>query len=144
MRATILFIAISIFSFSCDKGLTKEQREALKNEMEHREIKKISQEEIYEKALAEGKAVYNKLQLEKDAEKVMTECNCKVKFSTTEDGLGEKSKALYQAYAYNPKGEDNIQKEADNLIFSKPQVENDSLKGVWFITFEKKDIINKL
>lgn len=144
MRAAILLIAIAILNFSCDKGLTNEQRKALKEEMEHREIKKISQEQIYEKALEEGKAVFVKLQSENDTEKIKAECKCEIVFSESENGLSEKSKALYQAYKYDPSGEDNIQKEAEKLIYSKPQVKNDSLVGVWFITFEKKEITKML
>lgn len=144
MRAAILFIAIVILNFSCDKGLTNEQRKALKDEMEKREIKKISQEEIYEKAMAQGKAVFEKLQAKNNTEKLKGECKCEIVFSESEIGLSEKSKALYQAYKYDPSGEDNIQKEAEKLIYSKPQVENDSLVGVWFITFEKKEITKML
>lgn len=144
MRATILFIILTLSIFSCDKQLSKEQRKALKDEMELREIKKISEEDIYKKTLEQGNLIFSHLQDSAKQDSISTNCQCEILFSTSSNGLGEKSKAIFQAYVYDPSGEENIQKEQDKLIYSKPQIANDSLTGVWFITFQKREIIKLL
>ncbi|MEQ8925534.1 MAG: hypothetical protein RLO81_06945 [Fulvivirga sp.] len=145
MRAITLILIISLFTWSCDKKLTKEQRQALREKMEAREIKKISQEEIYKKALEEGRKVMKLITDTGSIDSLEKSCLCQITFHTTADSLIGKTKQVFEAYEYDPSGEDNIQKQAGELlIYTNPAKEADSLKGVWFIEFQKREIVKKL
>jgi hypothetical protein len=139
----ILLLAVAVFT-SCGGQLSEEQRKALREEMDDREIKKISQEDIYQKALEEGRTVLKSVEAG-DVESIKSTCHCKVSNLTSKEGLSELETKLFEAYEFNPNGTDNIQKEGDDfLIYTKPQAENDSLAGLWLIKFPKAEIVKKL
>lgn len=129
---------------SCGGQLSEDQRKALREEMEDREIKKISQEDIYQKALEEGRAVLKSVTPD-NLDSVKAICNCEISDIKTKEGLSAVELKLFEAYEFNPKGTDNIQKEGDQfLIYTKPIAENDSLSGLWLIKFPKSEIVKKL
>lgn len=133
-----------IVAASCGGQLPEDQRKALHEEMEDRKIKKISQEDIYKKALEEGRLVLESVDSD-NIDSVKTACKCEISNLTSKDDLSEVELKLYEAYEFNPNGTDNIQKEGDQfLIYTKPQAENDSLAGLWLIKFPKSEIVKKI
>ena len=139
----ILILAVGALA-ACDAKLSEDQRKALNEEMEERKIKKISQEDIYKKALEEGRSVQGLLTLD-NIDSVKTVCKCEISNLTSKEGLSELELRLYEAYEFNPDGTDNIQKEgAEFLIYTKPQIANDSLAGLWLIKFPKSEIVKKI
>ncbi|QSE98026.1 hypothetical protein [Fulvivirga lutea] len=145
MRAIGLILIISFCVTACDQKLSKEQRQELRDKMESREIKKISQDEIYKKALDEGRKVMKLVNSRTAVDSLEETCLCQITFHSSAENLEGKSKSVYEAYEYDPSGEDNIQKqEGELLIYSNPVIQSDSLKGVWFIEFQKKEIVKKL
>ncbi len=139
----ILLLALTMLA-SCEGKLSEDQRKALREEMNDREIKKISQEDIYKKALDEGRAVLKSINAS-NVDSVETVCNCIISNLQNKEGLSEVELKLYEAYEFNPNGTDNIQKEGDQfLIYTKPEIKNDSLSALWLIKFPKSEIVKKI
>lgn len=145
MRNGIIVLLMLLILVGCGGSLSEKQRKAFKEEMKDREIKKLSEEEIYKQALDDGQSLMTQLENGLTVEQAMKKCGCGISFIENENqDLTIIEKELFEAYQYNPKGTDNIQKEDDWLIYSKPVVEGDSLIGVWFIKFPKKGIVKEL
>ncbi|MEQ9166842.1 MAG: hypothetical protein RLO12_11330 [Fulvivirga sp.] len=144
MRYFVILTLTVIVAASCGGQLPEDQRKALHEEMEDRKIKKISQEDIYKKALEEGRSVLGMLN-GANLDSVKSACKCDISNLTSKDGLSDLELKLYEAYEFNPNGTDNIQKEGDQfLIYTKPQAANDSLEGLWLIKFPKSEIVKKI
>lgn len=145
MFRLFLLLSIAICSLSCDSKLTDEQRKALREEMDEREIKKIGQEEIYQKALARGREVIADLNDDSNLATTEKKFDCTIKEITSDVGLTEKELEVYEAYNYVPNGTDNVQKDGlEWLIYTKPVAQNDSLQLIWFVKFKTKSIIQLL
>lgn len=145
MRVIINCLLLVVVCVSCETKLTDEQRKALRDEMKDREIKKIGPEEIYQKALTEGRQLVMELTPTLDLDSVQRICNCTIKYTRNAESLSDKQTELFEAYKYEPGAPDNIQKDGDELlIYSKPEVTADTLHGVWMISYEKKDIVKLL
>ena len=147
-RICVLLILVT---WGCNAGLPEEQRKALREEMENREVKRVSEHEIFRKALEMGKAVATEIgdTLRPD---VMQKHNVEIKIVGLADtlGLSETELKVLKAYLYAPEPgelEDNIQKEGDkHLIYSKPilNAAGDSLRELVFIRMLKKDVVLSL
>jgi hypothetical protein len=145
MSRGVIMLSILLMLVSCEGKLTDEQRKALKEEMKDREIKKVSEEQIFNKALEQGKTVMADLNSGKSIDEATKLCACKISYIEGDNRtLSKVEKDLYDAYSYNPQETDNIQKDGDLLIYSRPFVHGDSLSGIWFIKFEKRDIVMAL
>lgn len=145
MFRLFLLLSIAICSLSCDSKLTDEQRKALREEMDEREIKKIGQEEIYQKALEKGRELFANLSEGGEVKILEKSCNCLIQKISSVQGLTGKEAEVFEAYSFEPNGTDNVQKDGQELlIYSKPVAAGDSLSAVWFIRFEKKEIIKLL
>jgi len=139
----ILLLVVSVLT-SCGGQLPEDQRKALREEMEERKIKKISQEDIYQKALEEGRAVFKSID-STNIDAVERSCKCSISNLKSKAGLTEVEVKLYEAYEFSPNGTDNIQKEGDQfLIYTKPEAKNDTLSGLWLIKFPKSEIVKKI
>ncbi len=145
MRVIICCLLILIVSASCETKLTDEQRKALRDEMKDRKIKKVGPEEIYQKALSEGRKLVKELALDVNLDSVQQICDCSITFVESAETLSDKQSELFEAYKYEPDAADNIQKDGDELlIYSKPIMEADTLQGVWMINYKKKAIVKML
>ncbi len=145
MRGLFLLLLTVVGCFSCDSKLTDKQRKALRDEMEEREIKKIGQEKIYQKALARGREVSSYLKEDSEISALEDKFDCTITKITSAEGLSDKEREVYEAYAFALGGTDNVQKEGmEWLIYSKPVEQNDSLQMVWFVKFKRKSIIQLL
>ena len=139
----ILLLALTMLA-SCEGNLSEDQRKALNEEMEDRKIKKISQEQIYEKALDEGRRLVKSVN-PFNMDSIKGACKCEISTIKTKEGLTEIERRVYEAYEFNPSGTDNIHKEGDQfLIYTKPKTANDSLTGIWLIKFPKSEIVKKI
>ncbi len=147
-RICVLLILVT---WGCNAGLPEEQRKALREEMENREVKRVSEHEIFRKALEMGKAVVTEIG-DTLTPGVMQKHNVEFKIVGLADtlGLSETELKVLKAYLYAPEPgelEDNIQKEGDkHLIYSKPilNAAGDSLRELVFIRMLKKDVVLSL
>ncbi len=140
-----IFIFTLMLAFiACDSKLTEEQRKALKDEMIERKIRKISQDEIYKKALEEGRSLMKAILAGQNKERLSADCDCQILLvNKISDELTAKEKQVVEAYLFSS-GEDNIQKDGDDkLIYTQP-ITTDSTKAVWVIRFKKSTIVKKL
>lgn len=142
MRNSILWLFLVLTG--CGGSLSDEQREAFREEMDNREIRKVSEEQIFDKAFELGKGYVR--QLEKNKSSAVARKNAiRVRFAdSTASGLPEKYKGIWEAYFHAPAGtalEDNVQQYNDTLIYSSAVVKNGELKGVWLIDIPKKNIV---
>ncbi len=145
VRSGIIVLLMLLILVGCGGSLSEKQRKAFKEEMKDREIKKLSEEEIYKQALDDGQSLMAQLVNGSTVEQAAHKCGCEISFIENENQeLSKVERNLFEAYQYNPKGADNIQKEDDWLIYSKPVLEGDSLRGVWFIKLPKKGIVKEL
>ncbi|UII28146.1 hypothetical protein LVD15_06905 [Fulvivirga maritima] len=151
MSRGIILLGLIIMAASCGGNLSNEERKALHNEMNERAIKKISEESIFEKALDDGRTILSSLNSDSVAlTEVVSACKCTVKRvnNVGEPDLNETQKSIWDAYKYvaaHPSQlGDNVQKDGEDLLYSAPIVEGDSLLGVWFISFSRKEIILSL
>ena len=137
--------------WGCSAGLPDEQRRALKEEMENREVKKVSEHEIFRKALEMGQAIALEMgdTLIPD---LMEKHEVIIKTVSLTDtlGLNDTELKVLNAYLNDPAPgelEDNIQKEGDKyLIYSKPLLNatGDSLQQLIFIRIPKKNVVLSL
>lgn len=147
-RICVLLILVT---WGCNAGLPEEQRKALREEMENREVKRVSEHEIFRKALEMGKIVVTEIG-DTLRPGVMQKHNVEIKIVGLADtlGLSETELKVLKAYLYAPEPgelEDNIQKEGDkHLIYSKPilNATGDSLRELVFIRMLKKDVVLSL
>jgi hypothetical protein len=147
MKTRILTLSLILMMFACDGKLSKEQREALKEEMNDRKIKRISQEDIYKKALEEGRMVLQEVMDGAALDETREKCSCTIALieDANYDQLSEVEIQLFEAYKFNAKGGDNIQKEGSEiLIYTSPVADGETLMGLWFIKFPKSVIVKKL
>lgn len=140
----ILFFCLILIGTGCGGSLSDEQRESFKKEMGSREIKKVSDEEIFEKAYELGKHYVKQLKGSKSAS-IARKHGIRVRFAdSTASNLSEKHREILEAYVYAPEGtavEDNVQQNGDSLIYSSAVTEEGQLKGVWLIDIPRKNIV---
>ncbi len=129
----------------CNASLPEEQRKALREEMDQREIKKVNENEIFRKALQIGREIAGSMDsvavsaLENDQE-------VKIEVIDLRDSLNlnETERKILLAYAYAPDPaivEDNIQKQGiDSLIYST-FVGGDSLRKILLIKMARKKAV---
>ncbi|WP_157493895.1 hypothetical protein [Fulvivirga imtechensis] len=143
MMRIVVFCLILLIT-GCGGSLSDEQRKALKKEMENREIKKVSEEELFEKAYQLGREYVKQLR-STNSGAVAKKNNVRVRFADSNNAeLPEKYKGIWEAYIHAPAGtqlEDNVQQNGDTLIYSVPVIEEEQLKGVWLIDIPKKNVV---
>ncbi|TRX61394.1 hypothetical protein FNH22_04885 [Fulvivirga sp. M361] len=133
---------------ACNTSLTEDQRKALREEMDKREIRKISEHEIFRQALAMGKSMAEKIESDSAYQwKKEDETSIKVLTMTDSTGLTPTELKIWSAYAYAPERsapDDNIQKDGDEFfIYSKP-VGRDSSRALLLIRIAKKKVVLSL
>lgn len=146
----VSFVTFSVLLFSCGGGLTDEQRKKIKQEMETSQIKKVSEAQITEAVLAQGRELVTVLGRNQNADSLASAE--KVVIHWLEPGAGnatEMEEQLIEAYLMNLTGGtlDNVQKiGTDSLLYTVPVVEkqadsSDVVKGIWSIYFSRKQIV---
>lgn len=132
---------------SCNASLSDEQRKALKEELDQREIKKVNENEIFRKALQIGKSVISKLDTV-GIDTLETEQEVLIKVVAPVDtlALNPTEKKIFMAYQYAPDPsvvEDNVQKQGlDTLIYSSVLLDNgDSLQHVVLVKMARKKVV---
>ena len=157
MRYALL--AFLLFLASCGGSLSEEQRKKLREEMQLREIKRVTEAEITEAAFAKGRA------LMLSAEKLQGDSASIDSLVRTEKGRlhflepGQSrgvmlEQQLIEAYLAAESGQqqDNVQfvrnseGATDSILYTKPVIirgtdGSDRLKGVWNLWLSRKQLI---
>lgn len=147
----LMIVLLAVAMIGCGGSLTEDQREALKAEKNAKKIKRVSEDEIYEKALSTGQEIMKKMNhgaLIAEVENEFKADILRVNDSTPQ--LNQKEIEIWEAYKSNDwttiKAEDNIQKNgADDLIYTFPVLgeRGDSLylSGLWLVRMKRKEIV---
>lgn len=144
------FVLFVVFLFSCGGGLTDEQRKKIKEEMETSQIKRVSEAQITEAVLAQGRELIAVLNKNKNVDSLALAK--KVVIHWLEPGSShatEIESQLIEAYLTDLTGGtmDNVQKIGmDSLLYTIPVIEkqadsSDVVKGIWSIYFSRKKIV---
>lgn len=147
LTSVLLFAALF---FSCGGGLTDEQRKKIKEEMETSQIKRVSEAQITEAVLVQGRELFSMLEKNQNADSLAKAR--KVVIHWLEPGgshATEMESQLIEAYLTDLTGGtlDNVQKiGTDSLLYTIPVVEkqadsSDVVKGIWSIYFSRKQIV---
>ena len=142
MRGILLF-GLFLTIMSCGGSLSDEQRRALKKEMESREIKRVSDDQIFEKALEMGRSYVKNL--DRDSQDSLARANgVTILFAdTVSSALSKEQNELLEAYLFTPDQDlqDNVQKLPDTILYSYPVKDTAGFNGVWFIGIPTKKIV---
>lgn len=135
----------------CSGSMTKEQREEMLKARESTEIKKISESMIHEAALEKGAKVAANIDLNVISEYHSTgqKMKCQIRWVPVDKpNLNTVENELIQAYKQTSSSLENIQyiNEGDSILFTKSVFDpkESTLKGMWKITFSKKDLIQSM
>ena len=146
----LLGCLIFFWTAACRGSLSEEDKKAIREEMESREIKRISEGQIVEAAFAKGRKLRPLLQQpnpQTDSFEVLH--SAEIRRLDPASGMNAKEASLWGAYQFNiSKGlplDDNVQMLGDSaLLYTLPILEEDSLIGIWSVTFDKGAIIRDL
>lgn len=135
---------------ACGGGLTDEQRKKIKEEMETSQIKRVSEAQITEAVLAQGRELVSLLGKSQNVDSLAKAE--KVIIHWLEPGASDATEMeaqLIEAYLTDLTGGtmDNVQKIGmDSLLYTIPVIEkqadsSDVVKGIWSIYFSRKQIV---
>ncbi|GCC51137.1 hypothetical protein SanaruYs_13570 [Chryseotalea sanaruensis] len=143
-------VILSVVAISCGGGLTDEQRKKIKNEMETNQIKKISEAEITEATMTNGRRLAEILKTSVRADSLAQAENVKIKWlQAGQEDVTDMERQLIEAYLTQLTGGsmDNVQKiGTDSLLYTVPVIVKredgvDEVKGIWSIYFTRKQIV---
>lgn len=158
MKSIVPLILLVLFS-GCGSSLSEEQRKAYREKIEINKIVRVSEIEITEAAVAEGRAVIQKI------DSLATDSIRQIQYLTSYPGRityvvpGEPDvhpleRRIMEAYSVDTTGaaQENIQNVrdqegvVDTLLYSKPVIEVDAegkshVVGVWNVWIPKKEIV---
>jgi hypothetical protein len=158
MMKYLAIIAI-IFLCACGGSLSDEQRKNMREQMELREIKRVTDAEITEAAFARGRALTNTLiSIGKDSVRIDSMIRAeKGRINWVTPGASNAlalEQQMIEAYiaAENGSLPDDVQKirnasgETDSILYTKPIVTKlpdgrDKLEGVWNVWLSRKQLI---
>ena len=146
----LLGCLIFFWTAACRGSLSEEDKNAIREEMESREIKRISEGAIMEAAFAKGRKLRSILQQPNEqTDSLEVLYSAEIEHLSRGSDMNAKEASLWEAYQYNiSKGlplEDNVQKLGDSaLLYTVPIQQADSLTGMWSIAFEKRAIVSEL
>ncbi len=152
MKRSISIIAILLLAFSC--GDQKIDTTKARQEMEAREIKRVSEGEIVEKALSLGNEDIKKLELRLNDEQQYELNNSSdinanfgfVSFDQTKQFDGKKFQ-VFDAYAYNAENELSSEPsvqilEGDTILLYANVAKYEGLPvGVFYIEYKRKALV---
>jgi hypothetical protein len=143
-------VLLGLVIISCGGGLTDEQRRKIKEEMETNQIKKISEAEITEATMSNGRRLAEILTSTNKADSLAKAENVKIKWlQAGQADVTEMERQLIEAYLTQLSGGsmDNVQKiGTDSLLYTVPVIIKrddgvDEVKGIWSIYFTRKQIV---
>jgi hypothetical protein len=134
---------------SCTGTMTKEQRDKMLKARESTEIKKISESAIHEVVLKKGTQVIKEINLADNADyhSIEEKMKCNIRWiSAGSINLDSIDSEIIQAYKQTSSSLENVQKiNGDSILFTKSEFDQESnLKGMWSISFLKKDLIQSM
>ena len=124
-----LLVVLPIVFISCGGSLSSEQRKKMREKMEANSLKKVSDAELTEAALAYGRKIAKVVESRPNDRKFLDslekEYDVEILFMRGDDpGLRSVEKQIVEAYASAASGSnltDNIQKMgSDSLLYTKP------------------------
>lgn len=147
----LMIVLLGVTLIGCGGSLTEDQREALKAEKNAKKIKRVSEDEIYEKALTTGREIMKRMDEGTLLSEIENEYKAAIlRVNDSTPGLNEKELEIWEAYKSNNwstiKAEDNVQKNGvEDLIYTFPVLgeEKDSLylSGLWMVRMKRKEIV---
>ena len=136
---------------SCSGSMTKEQRKEMLKARESTEIKKVSESMIHQAALEKGVKVATAIDLNVpgDYASIAQKMSCNIRWvSVDKSNLNTIENELIQAYKQTSSSLENIEytNGGDSILFTKSVFDpkESILKGMWEITFSKKDLIQSM
>ena len=145
-----LLIAGAFMMISCGGSLSDEQRKKIKQQMETSQIKNISEAEITEATLENGRRLAASLEVKSNVDSLSSAEQVKIKWlQAGQQDATEMEQQLIEAYLTQLSGGsmDNVQRiGTDTLLYTIPVVVKredgvDEVKGVWSIYFSRKQIV---
>lgn len=164
-------IAGTLFYQSCDQSSDQLDTAAIKEELNNRKIKKISEADILEASFEKGRKLIDTLNLEKKKinsestdtlntqfrlgalqpviESLQQVSKAEIKKIVPADldanGVRKPEKEILEAYQYNAaqglKVDDNVQILEQYIFYSAPIMESGELKGMWSVYFDKGEVV---
>ena len=143
-----ILLASIIIVFSCNQqGMSDEHRQKIKEETADRKIKRITDADILNAAKVRAEKLYKSIDTNKYNSSTSNE---QIKWVSMKDTLANVyEKNMQEAYQYSlDQGlelYDNIE-EVENavIVYTKPEIIDDSLQGFWIISLDKKEVIRAL
>lgn len=139
-----LVAVIILICASCNQeGMSDEQRQKLKEEKSARKIQRVTDADILNAAGVKGEEIY---QLNRSDNGLVAQIKWVALQDTLTNPYEIKMKEAYQ-YAYNRQLElhDNIEDLGNGtIVFTRPELREDSIRGFWIIILEKKEVIKGL
>lgn len=145
MKTYIAVICIACLSFACGGGLSDDQRKALKNELEQREIKKIPEEDIVEATFKQGRKFLTYYQA--GADSLLREIDARI-LKKNDSTASEVEWNLLEAYKYSmtqgAQPSENVQRDGEVMVYTMPLIENDMFVGIYVIRIPRRTIVQEL
>lgn len=150
MKKLVLLFLVNSLLLACGGGLTDEQRKKIKEEMAASQIKKVTEAQIIEAALEQGRGLSGLLLKKHNADSLALASNTKIKWLVAgQSNATEIENQLIEAYIAQTSGGtlDNVQKiGTDSLLYTIPVIEKrgdgiDEVLGIWSICFSRKQIV---
>ncbi len=147
MKKYSAIIYISLLCVACGGGLSDDQRKALKEEMEQREIKKVAEEDVVDAAFKRGKELLVSHQA--GADSVVINAGAEVRLLLQNDSTASKVEwELLEAYKYSmtqgAQPTENVQRDGEMMVYTMPAIENDMFVGIYIVRVPRKEIILNL
>lgn len=145
-KPAIYFVIISAALMSCQGKLTKEQRQAMQEAREQREIKRLTDQEIVQAAYEAGRSIRKVLEAGASADSLLNEYDAQLREYHAADQPGGVEAELWEAYQSGMEaGEEigeNVQRDyPDFLYYTYPLIQGDTLSGMISIRLSRKQII---
>jgi hypothetical protein len=168
LRSLLVFTIILFIIKACSSPETGINSKEIKDEINNRKIRRISEALIIESSFARGKKVMDSIRVTAENHKDLSS-DTLTRFGSLQplvDHLQQENKAeikkvldtdlkgnslkkqereIFEAYQYNIeqglKVDDNVQILEKHIFYAAPIVENGELKGMWSIFFDKGELI---
>lgn len=142
-----IWILLLTVLMSCGGGLSEKQRKTLQEEMKAREIKKVNEEDIVAEAFSLGQKLYKRHLNGSDSLALALGVDIKLlgKNDSTENELEWQ---LLEAYKFNLTNggplADNVQRDADEMIYTVPFTQADEFKGIYVLRIPRRQLVLNL
>lgn len=147
MKRLLTVICFSATLIGCGGGLSEEQRKALKDEMEHREIKKVPEEHIVEATFKTGRKLL--ISHQEGVDSLLTNIGASAYLLKKNDSTESKVEwELLEAYNYSmtqgAQPAENVQRDGEMMVYTMPAIENDVFIGIYIVRIPRNEIILSL